>query len=389
LTEPRYLLTGATGFLGREVLVRLLARGAVLVTTRSREGEPPAAARARIEEMILRTGPGTACDRLTVAIADVTQPGLGLSAEGRAFLDGGPIQIVHGAAEVRFDLPYEVMERQNVGGTKNVLALAEQLHRDGRLVRLDHVSTTYVAGDRQDVALESDLDVGQTNKNDYERTKLVAEAEVRRAVERGLPVTVHRPSIIVGDSRTGRASSFKVLYWPMKIYARGRFRTLFGRRECTVDAVPVDFVADAMIHLLGRPEAAGRTFHLAAGVERQSTIGELVAMAEGVFEQKPVRYVDPDLYLKWIRPFLLPILKIVRPDVADKGGVFLPYLKHNPSFSTAEADAILAPAGIAPPKVVDYFGAILRYAKMSDFGKREFELPAGTASSDPQSSSER
>jgi thioester reductase-like protein len=350
-------------------LSRLLGKQKpVIVTARPREGESVEAARTRIAGLV-----DGSSSLLEVVHADVTSVGLGLSTEARArIFDGGPIQVVHGAAEVRFDLPFEIMEAQNVGGTKNVLALCEALANAGHLARFEHVSTAYVAGDRSDVALETDLDVGQTFRNDYERTKLLAEMAVRAS---GLPATIHRPSIIVGDSRTGRASSFKVLYWPMKVYARGRWRTIFGRRDCTVDVVPVDFVADAMVALMDRPEAVGRTFHLAAGVDRQSTIGELVQMAERVFERKPVRYLDPDVYMRWIRPWLLPILKLARPDVANRGGVYLPYLKSNPSFSTSEAQSILP---IAPPKVIDYFEVILRYAKMSDFGRRNFELGSGS-----------
>lgn len=378
VTPARYFLTGATGFLGREVLVRLLALDRpVMVTTRRRNDETLEEARVRLKAMIERTAPEVSRRHLEVTFADVAEEGLHLSSDARAWLSaGGPVQMIHGAAEVRFDLPYAVMERQNVAGTENVLALARQLADGDRLLRLEHVSTAYVAGDREGTALETEVDVGQKSRNDYERTKLLAELKVAEAIERGLPVTVHRPSIIVGDSRTGRASSFKVLYWPMKVYARGRWRTIFGRRDCTVDAVPVDFVADAMLHIFTRPEATGRTFHLAAGEKRQSTIGELVEMAQEVFDQKPVRYVDPDLYFRWIRPWLLPILKLVRPDVARRGGVFLPYLRSNPSFSTQEAESILAPAGIEPPKVVDYFDVILRYAQRSDFGRRSFELPA-------------
>jgi hypothetical protein len=157
----------------------------------------------------------------------------------------------------------------------------------------------------------------------------------------------------------------------MKVYARGRWRTLFGRPDCAIDVVPVDYVADAMIHLFERTEALGRTFHLAAGVERQSTIAEIVALAEQEFERGKIRYIDPDLYMRWLRPVVKPILRLIRPDVAERGGVYLPYFRANPSFSVEDASALLAPAGIVPPRVGEYFGAILRYAKQSDFGRSE------------------
>lgn len=361
----RFLLTGATGFLGREVLVRLLDRGDdVLVTTRRRQEETKDAATKRLTEIVSDTSPSTSTERMTVAFGDVTQPGFGLDDDARAWLDVDPVQIVHGAAEVRFDLPYEHMFEQNVKGTLEALALARSVKS---LVRFDHVSTAYVAGDRTDVALESDIDVGQKPRNDYEKTKLLAEVEVEKARSDGLPITVHRPSIIVGDSRTGRASSFKVLYWPMKVYARGRFRTVFGRPDCTVDVVPVDYVADAMVSLFGDETATNKTFHLTAGPEGQATIAELAAMGQRIFEGKPIRYFDPDIYLRWIRPWLLPILRLVKPDVANRGGVFLPYLRSNPSFSTTEANAHLGE--LRPPDVRGYFETIMRYARDTDFGR--------------------
>jgi long-chain acyl-CoA synthetase len=369
----RTLLTGATGFLGRELLVRLLAtRRPLLVTTRRRGAdEPLSEATRRLLEMVDGIAPGAPREALQVAFADVREPGLALSEEALAWLrEASEVQIIHGAAEVRFDLPWEVMHRQNVLGTAQVVALARQLETEGRRVRLDYVSTAFVAGDRADLALEKDLDVGQQPRNAYERSKLAAEGVLRRAMAEGLSAAVHRPSIIVGDSRTGRASSFKVLYWPLKIYARGRWRTIIGRPDCTVDAVPVDFVADAMMVLLDAPEAAGGTFHLVAGPENQSTIGALAHLAQAELGGKPVKFMAPETYFRYWRPLLLPFLRLFRRDVAGSGAVFLPYLARNPSFDNREALRLLAPRGLSPPRVEAYFREIVRYAVATDFGQR-------------------
>jgi nucleoside-diphosphate-sugar epimerase len=367
----RILLTGATGFLGREVLVRLLAEGReVLALTRPRSPDA-AEARARLEAIVADTAPGTSTAGLSVAHGDVVEDGLGLAPWAEAWLAEGPVHVVHGAADVRFDLPWREIERQNVGGTRNVVALARKLAEAGRLHRLDYVSTAYVAGDRRDLAREDELDVGQRPRNVYERSKLLAEGVLRDAMAEGLPATVHRPSIIVGDSRTGRAASFKVLYWPMKIYATGRWRLCFGRPDATIDVVPVDFVAEAMVRLLGQEAAVGRTLHLAAGPEGQSTIGELAGLAERFFGGRPVRYFDPMIYQRWLRPIVKPLLGLVRPDVARRGGVYLPYLIANPSFDTAGLRALLGPEGPAVPRVTDYFETIMRFARETDFGRRE------------------
>lgn len=338
---------------------------------RPRGDESQDAVAARLLDMVHRTDAETPTTGLRVALGDVTAPELGLDPEGRAFLEAGegPVQIVHGAAQVRFDLAWDEMERQNIQGTQEVLTWARRLHAAGRLQRLDYVSTAYVAGDRTELVLETELDQGQHPRNNYERSKLAAEKLVASARDEGLPVTIHRPSIIVGDSRTGRASSFKVLYWPLKVYARGRWRTVFGRPDCPVDVVPVDFVADAMRALLFDPAATGQTVHLAAGPEGQSTINALAQMAERFFSARPVRYVDPVLYMKYVRPFVHPLLKLLRPDVVNQGAVFLPYLAANPSFDVTVAQRLLAPHGVKPPPVESYFETIMGYAKAQAFGR--------------------
>ncbi len=375
--SARVLMTGATGFLGREVLLRLLARGDhVHVTTRLKPGEGLADADARLRALVRGLDPTVSLERLVVVRADVTEPRLGLGeADVDALLHGdAPVHVLHGAAEVRFDLPREVMERQNVVGTRNVVALARELAARGRLARLDYVSTAFVAGAYVGVAPEAPASDSAPPRNEYERSKRLAEAEVWGS---GLPFCIHRPSIIVGDSRTGRAASFKVLYWPLKLYARGYWRLVFGRPGCLVDVVPVDYVADAMLALLDTPEALGRAFHLAAGPARQARIDVLARQAERFFRRRRVRFLDPDFYFRWLRPVLLPLLRLFRPGLAERGRVFLPYLTDNPAFATDAAEALLAPRGLTPPRVEAYFDVIMAYARDTDFGRRPALAPDG------------
>jgi len=372
MTEPFVLVTGATGTLGRELMARMVRRGLPMaITTRAKADETPAAARARLAALLEDTDPGIVLGEAEVAFADVTQPSLGLAPETLARLESGEraVQIVHGASELRFDQPWDVMEKENVLGTENVLDLARRFAESGKLARLDYVSTAYVAGDRRGLCREDEIDVGQGHRNEYERSKRIAELSVDRARKQGLPVAVHRPSIIVGDSRSGRAAAFKVLYWPLKLYARGQWKTVFGRADCPMDVVPVDYVADAMMHLMFDPRAIGRTMHLAAGPQKQATIGELVALIERHFKRGKVRYVDPDLYMKLFRPLVLPLIKIASPGAAERGRVFLPYLTSNPTFAVDVAKQLLEGTGLSPPRVADYFAKIMRYAETTDFGR--------------------
>ena len=186
----RVLLTGATGFVGREVLVRLLKNGeSVLVITRPRGStETLDDARARLLDIVDRTDASADPRALRVGFGDVTEPGLGLCPADHEWLRGDtPVHIVHGAAQVRFDLPYAELQRQNVDGTGHVLDLAQELHQRGLLLRLDYISTAFIAGDRETLALEGEIDVGQTHRNGYERSKMNAELEVARRRQSGRP----------------------------------------------------------------------------------------------------------------------------------------------------------------------------------------------------------
>ena len=147
---------------------------------------------------------------------------------------------MHCAASVSFDLALEKSRRVNVDGTRNVVELAERC--PGSSGSPTSRPPTWPAS-RAGLFREDQLDVGQRFRNSYEHSKFEAERMLRERAE-GLPLQILRPSIIVGDSRTGRTSSFNVLYGPLKAFARGRIPAIPARRSAPVDIVPVDYVAD-------------------------------------------------------------------------------------------------------------------------------------------------
>jgi hypothetical protein len=165
--------------------------------------------------------------------------------------------VIHSAATVRFDHSLDEARRINVEGTRRVLDFAAGMRQ---LRSLAYVGTAYVAGERSDLVRESELAVGQSYRNTYEQTKAEAEALVRSRLG-SVPGVILRPSIIVGDSRTGVTSSFKMMYWPLKIYARRLWRTVPGYPDAVLDIVPVDFVAASVARLAfdGPPSAARST----------------------------------------------------------------------------------------------------------------------------------
>lgn len=361
------LLTGATGHVGTALLPALLADPDVRVLALVRADGAPALAE-RLAGLRQRLRPDHAA-RLDAVRGDVTASSLGLSWHDRDRVASEVTSIVHSAASVRFDMPEEQASALNVRTTEEVLAASRWLAEKGRLKRLDHISTAYVAGDRRGRVFEHELDVGQGFRNSYEWSKCQSEKKIRAARAQGLPVAVHRPSIIVGDSKTGETGSFNVLYWPLKLYARGWWRTFPGRADALVDVVPVDFVADAIAKLRSQPETLGGTFHLAAGDEAL-TVAELVELVRERIGGKRLRYIDQRFYVRFVRPALLPVLERTRrgAQITRGGAAYMPYFDGNPLFDTSEARARLG--SVNPPRLDHYLGKILDFAMQRDFGQR-------------------
>ena len=187
--EQGTVLTGGTGFLGGEVLVRLLERdeAPVYVLVRAQDDE---GAKARLEGLLdSLMGDAKPWSHRAIAVrADATRPWLGMSSRDRDWLAERADRIIHCAASVSFTAGLDDQRRTNVDGTRRMLELAGHCARRGGLETFVHVSTAYVAGTHQGSFREDDLDVGQSFRNPYERTKFEAELLVR---ERRLGLPVH------------------------------------------------------------------------------------------------------------------------------------------------------------------------------------------------------
>jgi long-chain acyl-CoA synthetase len=260
----------------------------------------------------------------------------------------GVSTVVHCAASVSFGLELEAARRINVEGTRNALAAAE---RSG--ARYVHVSTAYVAGRHEGHFDESWLDRGQEFRNTYEQTKLEAE---RLVWESGLDAVVLRPSIVVGDARTGWTTSFNVLYWPLRAYSRGLLQAVPARAHARVDVVPVDYVADAIVHVVrDRPDVGG-TLHLVAGSDAV-TVEELLGLAADKLDMP--------------RATLTEVPKLEGLSGSSEAARYLPYFDMDVVFGNERSRSVLGPAGIAPPPLRDYFGRLVDFAQDARWGKAQ------------------
>ena len=364
------LLTGATGFVGMELLARELQRpGRTVYALVRADGDEHA--RRRLRETLVAIF-GTAepyAARVRALAGDLEAPGLGLDPATTAEVAEAVGEIVHGAASVSFELALERSRAINVEGTRRVLELARRCSASGAgLRRLTYVSTAYVAGEHRGVFREDDLDVGQRFRNAYEQSKFEAELVLREARQEGLPITVVRPSIIVGDRFSGWTASFNVLYWPLRALQRGAYPILPARRASPVDVVSVDYVADAIVALHRLAAAAGRTYHLTAARDA-GTIGELLDLAVARLGCRRPPVVNARLYRRVLHPLLVRTARGRRRRFLRATEAYLPYFAMRVRYDDTRARAALAPA-IAPVALSEYFGRLVDYALLAEWGRR-------------------
>lgn len=364
------LLTGVTGFLGMELLARCLERTnrRVYALVRAAD-EREAAARVGQALTLLFGGRHAYSERVVPVPGDLEQRALGLRRR-RDWLAERVSEIVHGAATVSFAAGRRTTRAVNVQGTRRMLELAERCDARGGLRRFTYVSTAFVAGEHGGCFSEDDLDVGQRFRNAYERSKFEAELLVAQWRTR-LPVTVVRPSIIVGERTSGWTCSFNVLYWPLRAFSRGSYLAVPGRADAPVDAVPVDYVADAILTLGQAPEAEGATFHLTAGRDA-SSVGEIVELASAFFGRPPPRLIEPSLYRRVVHPLLLRAARDPRLRRAlRQSELFFPYFATKARYDDRRARAALHASGIEPSPLRDYFGRLVEFALAAEWGRRQ------------------
>ena len=267
------LLTGATGLVGRYLVRDLLLNGHELaVVVRPSRRQSP---RDRMEEILQHWERelGRQLPRPIVLSGDITEAGFGLSAEDTAWVRQNCSTIIHSAAILEFYGKDRAAEpwRTNLNGTQNMINLC----RDLEIHDIHYVSTAYVAGYQDSRVMEGSLDVGQTFRNDYEESKFMAESLVR-AVDFADHVTVYRPAVIAGDSRTGYTNTYHGIYLYLRLmalmiptlpegpdgkrYTPIRMRMTGDERR---NIIPVEWVSAVMCRLFETPEARGLTYHIA------------------------------------------------------------------------------------------------------------------------------
>jgi len=287
-----------------------------------------------------------------VLVGDVCDMDLGLSSAEYRALSRELTWIHHLAGSYFMGVDEDTARRVNVAGTRTVLDLARDV---GRLERVVHWSTVMVAGDRRGTFTEDDLEVGQRFRNAYERTKYEAERLVRAAM-RQLPITVVRPGIIVGDSRTGEIDKLDGPYYLMVLIATnasGVRLPLLGKSSAPLHLVPIDYVVEAAWHVARGETAAGKTFHLVDPAPL-SARAVFEGVAEHAHTEKPRGHIP--------RPLARAVLRTSGLTRLGRGPLaFVDVLDHAVHYDQANTARALAGTTLRCPSLADYLPVLVRY----------------------------
>lgn len=352
---PVVLVTGFPGFLGSALLPRVLRRepdleAVCLVQARYRDQ-----AESRAKE--IESEHPEVAGRIRLVNGDITKPDLGLGAE-RDRLQAEAVEVWHLAAVYDLSVPQELAHAVNVVGTQNVVDFCRKAPD---LRRLQYVSTCYVSGRWPGIFRETDLQLGQTFNNHYEETKQLAEVVVRDAMAEGLPASIYRPAVVVGDSTTGATQKYDGPYFLIRWLLKqpgpvAVMPTLGFAHAFRFNTVPRDFVVDGMEALSGRMETVGGCYALAD--PNPLTIEDVVQTIGEATGKRLVRVRLQQSAAQWATENV--------PGLAALTGIpssTMPYFTHPTHYDTRLASEALAPTGVVCPPFPSYVDNLVRFVR--------------------------
>lgn len=312
-------------------------------------------ARASIDH--LRLGAPDLARRVRLVEGDITLPGLGLRADDVASLASAVTAVWHLAAVYDLSVDPDLARTVNLEGTRHVLGLAA---RCPSLQRFHYVSTCFVSGRHAGIFSEEDLDVGQSFHNAYEETKYRAEMEVRSALAEGLPATIYRPAIVVGDSRTGATQKFDgpyfIIRWVLRQPGTAVVPIVGDPFRTRVNLVPSDFVVDAIMHLSTLSHSVGRTYHLAD--PSPLTVAELLDVISEATGKRLRRVKLPAGLARWAIDGIPGVYRLTGiPSAA------IDYFVHPTHYTVFQARSDLEGSGIEVPPFRSYAGTLVDFMR--------------------------
>lgn len=329
----------------------------------------------------------TYSNRIEIVEGDIAEHCLGIDSAEYYLLADTIDEVFHCAAATKFNDEGDILKRTNVFGTRHVVEFCNT----GKSKRLHHISTAYVAGRRKGIVFENELDTGQSFNNTYEKSKCDAEKVLFELTPQNRNLcTIYRPSIIIGDTITGYTKNYDNMY----VFGRGLCRLkkyeirnkgdtemvkrnsnllpvslrIQGDRYGTINLVPVDYVARAIVAISQEQKSEGKTFHIVN--PSPPTLGELSEWMKAATGIHSMRIVSQD---EWKRQPLSFQEKLFLQGTES----FQPYMFGEPYFDCTNTTNFLRGSGIMCPMITeDLIRLFIQHALCTNWGKAKIFVTA-------------
>ncbi|MGM0563357.1 MAG: SDR family oxidoreductase [Pseudomonadota bacterium] len=347
-----YFVTGATGFIGKRLVHKLLEekRGKIYVLTRS-------GSKKKLKAQLAEWGNS---DRIVPITGDLTKKRMGVTSANIKALNGKVKHFYHLAAIYDLTASDEAQQAANVDGTRNAIELAEAI----KAGCFHHTSSIAAAGSYNGIFREDMFEEAEGLKHPYFRTKHDSEGVVRK--ECPIPWRVYRPGVVVGDSKTGEIDKIDGPYYLFKTIQKLRnnmpkWLPLVGLEGGVWNIVPVDFVVDAMVHISHQRGLNGQCFHLTESKPRR--IGEVMNIfAEAAHAPQMTMRINAKMF-SFIPSYIVsgvaqipPVERFINTVSHDLGipPDVLALVNHPTRFDNRETLKALKGSGISAPDLKDY-----------------------------------
>lgn len=347
---PTIFVTGFPGFIAGRLIERFArerARFILLV-------QPPLLARAQQDICSVISQTGAKAENFSIVEGDITSPDLGLSAEDLERSRAETDILFHLAAIYDLAVDRELAQRVNVQGTERVNEFAKSVPN---LKRYHYVSTCYVAGRRRGMILESELKHDAGFRNHYEESKYMAELSVDQ-LKSELPVTIHRPAVVVGDSRTGQTAKYDGIYYLIHYLRRwpgGLSLFNIGNSKVSLNLVPIDFVIEGMVALAKDEQSAGATVQIADPTPLTT---------EQLFDEIAETVAGRKSAITLPRNLVYPVLMAPgAPKISGLPHSAVPYFFLEQWYDTTQSQQLLGANGVRCPAFPDYSDALVGFVR--------------------------
>ncbi len=305
--------------------------------------------------------------RITPILGNTDEESFALETELYSEIVGQTTHIIHCAGVVRMNLPLQVAQKHALGATKNIVNLAKACQSSGQLQKIEFISTVGVGGRLPGVLPEFWITQPRTFHNSYEQAKAEAEDYLHEQIEKhNLPVTVHRPSMVVGDSKTGKIIHFQIFYHICEFLAgRRTFGLLPKFGNVRLDTVPVDYVAGIIKWSSERPDCNGQIFHLCSGANTAIKLTELQNVVCKVMQthglKLPIIFSLSSALFNLVIKVVSPFLNKKKQRVVKSFPFFLDYIEDDQGFSNEATKRFLSErSALEMPAHDDYLKIVLK-----------------------------